>query len=131
MKGSNICSPSEGRAILSRNVIVKENSMVDPTAKSIVGPNIFSVEVQVEHYVTHDDSDETHEDNQHINYEAPQPSTPSEEAPSLARERPTRMNIGKSPNRYRFEDMMAYAVQVDKDVDVYEPSTHRGAVTCT
>ena len=43
MKGYIICSPSEGRVILSRNVVFDENSMVNPTAKYTVGLDMVSV----------------------------------------------------------------------------------------
>lgn len=84
--------------------------MVNPTMKSIVGTHIIvSVEVQVEQQVTPDQTDETHEENQHIKSEASNSSIPNEEAHSL-RELPMRTNFGKPPNMYGFEDIVASAL---------------------
>ena len=81
--------------------------------------------------VTHGESDEIQEDTQQVNSEASQFSIPNEEAHSLARQCPMKINFGKSPNRYGFEDMVAYALQVAEVVDVYEPPTYMEVVTCT
>ncbi|XP_074315610.1 putative mitochondrial protein AtMg00710 [Silene latifolia] len=49
VKGNRIWSPSEGRVILSRNVVFDENSMVNPTVKSIIlSDSCSSVDKQVE-----------------------------------------------------------------------------------
>ena len=56
VKGYRIWSPSEYRVIISRNVIFDENSMFNPTVKSVILSEIGSGEKQVEHQVTHDES---------------------------------------------------------------------------
>ena len=49
VKGYRIWSPSEHRVILSRNVVFDENSMFNPTVKSVIVSETGSVEKQVEH----------------------------------------------------------------------------------
>ena len=61
----------------------------------------------------------------------PDPSIASPVQTTLAYDRPKRSNFGKPPERYGYEDMVAYALQVAEEVDPYEPSTYRDAVTCT
>lgn len=57
VKGYRIWSPSKKRVILSRNVVFDENSMFNPTVKSIVVSENGSVEKQVEQQVTLDESE--------------------------------------------------------------------------
>ena len=47
---------------------------------------------------------------------------------SIAKDRPRRVDV-RPPERYRFEDMVGYALQVAEDVDTYEPSTYREAIS--
>ena len=90
VKGYRIWSPSENRVILSRNVVFDENSLFNPTVKSIVVSENSTVEKQVEQQVTHDEGDELphDEDPQHPLSETIQPesSTPSSFQPSMARD---------------------------------------------
>lgn len=67
VKGYRIWSPSEGRVIVSRNVVFDENCMFNPTMMSIKVSDSSSVDKQVEQQVTHDESD----DHQHIGSEEP------------------------------------------------------------
>ena len=48
VKGYRIWSPTVGRIIMSRNVVFDENSMFNPTVKSIVVADSDSVDKQVE-----------------------------------------------------------------------------------
>ncbi|GAA0166585.1 hypothetical protein LIER_21707 [Lithospermum erythrorhizon] len=50
---------------------------------------------------------------------------------SLALDRPRRANYGVPSTRYGYEDMVAYASQVEEEVDPHEPSTYREAVIGT
>ena len=68
VKGFRIWSPSEKRVILSRNVVFDENSMFNPTVKSIVVSGNCSVERQVEQQVAEDESASQQED-QHLHSE--------------------------------------------------------------
>ncbi|KAJ4721544.1 Retrovirus-related Pol polyprotein from transposon TNT 1-94 [Melia azedarach] len=65
VKGYRIWSPFEMRVILSRNVVFDENSMFNPTVKSIVVSENGSVEKQVEQQVTLDESEPQHKDQHH------------------------------------------------------------------
>ncbi|KAJ4719824.1 Retrovirus-related Pol polyprotein from transposon TNT 1-94 [Melia azedarach] len=134
VKGYRIWSPSEKRVILSRNVVFDENSIFNPTVKSIVVSENGSVEKQVEQQVTLDESESQHKD-QHPQSES-EPSgslLPVASQHSLALNRSKRANYGIPPKRYGFEDMVAYALQVAEEVDTNsnEPSTYKEAVTCT
>ncbi|KAJ4711603.1 Retrovirus-related Pol polyprotein from transposon TNT 1-94 [Melia azedarach] len=134
VKGYRIWSPSEKRVILSRNVVFDENSMFNPTVKSIVVSENGSVEKQVEQQVTLDESESQHKD-QHpqLESEPSGSSLPVASQHSLALNRSKRANYGIPPKRYGFEDMVAYALQVAEEVDTdsNEPSTYKEAVTCT
>ena len=127
VKGFRIWSPSERRVILSRNVVFDENSMFNPTVKSVVVSENCSVEKQVEQQATEDVSKSRQED-QHLHSESEQMTANQH---SLALERSRRPNFGKPPIRYGFEDMVAYALQVAEEVDPHEPSTYKEAVTST
>lgn len=85
--------------------------------------------------VTQDESDEPQQEEEvqqlHSEIVQPDPLIASPVQQSLARDRPKRLNFGKPPERYGYEDMVAYALQVAEEVDPYEPSTYREAVTCT
>ncbi|KAJ4711012.1 Retrovirus-related Pol polyprotein from transposon TNT 1-94 [Melia azedarach] len=134
VKGYRIWSPSEKSVILSRNVVFDENSMFNPTVKSIVVSENGSVEKQVEQQVTLDESEPQHKD-QHPQSES-EPSgslLPVASQHSLALNQSKRANYGIPPKRYGFEDMVAYALQVAKEVDTNsnEPSTYKEAVTYT
>ncbi|KAJ4705295.1 Retrovirus-related Pol polyprotein from transposon TNT 1-94 [Melia azedarach] len=112
IKGYRIWSPSEKRVILSRNVVFYENSMFNPTVKSIVVSENGSVEKQVEQQVTLDESEPQHKD-QHPQSES-EPSgslLPVASQHSSALNRSKRANYGIPPKRYGFEDMVAYALQ--------------------
>ncbi|XP_074306515.1 uncharacterized protein LOC141641765 [Silene latifolia] len=137
VKGYRIWSPSEGRIILSRNVVFDENSMVNPTVKSyMLSDSSSSVDKQVEQQDTLDESVPQEED-QPLQFESESvPSDSSLPVPnqqSLARERSIRPNFGKPPNRLGFEDMVGYALQVAEEVDpdLHEPSTFKEAATCS
>ncbi|KAJ4721450.1 Retrovirus-related Pol polyprotein from transposon TNT 1-94 [Melia azedarach] len=134
VKGYRIWSPSEKRVILSKNVVFDENSMFNPTVKSIVVSENGSVEKQVEQQVTLDESEPQHKD-QHpqLESEPSGSSLPVASQHSLALNRSKRANYGIPPKRYGFEDMVAYALQVAEEVDTNsnEPSTYKEAVTCT
>ncbi|KAJ4714183.1 Retrovirus-related Pol polyprotein from transposon TNT 1-94 [Melia azedarach] len=134
VKGYRIWSPSEKRVILSRNVVFDENSMFNPTVKSIVVSEHGSVEKQVEQQVTLDESEPQHKD-QHpqLESEPSGSSLPVASQHSLAINRSKRANYGIPPKRYGFEDMVVYALQVAEEVDTdsNEPSTYKEAVTCT
>ncbi|KAJ4717014.1 Retrovirus-related Pol polyprotein from transposon TNT 1-94 [Melia azedarach] len=112
VKGYRIWSPSEKRVILSRNVVFDENSMFNPTVKSIVVSENGSVEKQVEQQVTLDESEPQHKD-QHPQSESESSgsSLPVASQHSLALNRSKRANYGIPPKRYGFEDMVAYALQ--------------------
>ncbi|XP_074278171.1 uncharacterized protein LOC141601767 [Silene latifolia] len=117
VKGYRIWSPSEGRVILSRNVVFDENSMVNPTVKTyMLSDSSCSVDKQVEQQDTHDESVPQEED-QPLPSESESESIPSDSSlpvpnqQSLARERSIRPNFGKPPNRLGFEDMVGYALQ--------------------
>ena len=47
MKGFKIWSPSEYRVIISKNIVFDENSMFNPTVKSVIVSETGSVEKQV------------------------------------------------------------------------------------
>ncbi|KAJ4721737.1 Retrovirus-related Pol polyprotein from transposon TNT 1-94 [Melia azedarach] len=134
VKGYRIWSPSENRVILSRNVVFDENSMFNPTVKSIVVSENGSVEKQVEQQVTLDESEPQHKDQHPQSESEPSGSSlPVASQHSLALNRSKRANYGIPPKRYGFEDMVAYALQVAEEVDTNsnEPSTYKEAVTCT
>ncbi|KAJ4723126.1 Retrovirus-related Pol polyprotein from transposon TNT 1-94 [Melia azedarach] len=134
VKGYRIWSPSEKRVILSRNVVFDENSMFNPTVKSIVVLENGSVEKQVEQQVTLDESEPQHKDQHPQSKSEPSGSSlPVASQHSLALNRSKRANYGIPPKRYGFEDMVAYALQVAEEVDTNsnEPSTYKEAVTCT
>ncbi|KAJ4714843.1 Retrovirus-related Pol polyprotein from transposon TNT 1-94 [Melia azedarach] len=134
VKGYRIWSPSEKRVILSRNVVFDENSMFNPTVKSIVVSENGSVEKQVEQQVTLDESEPQHKDQHPQSESEPSGSSLSVASQhSLALNRSKRANYGIPPKRYGFEDMVAYALQVAEEVDTdsNEPSTYKEAVTCT
>ncbi|KAJ4716980.1 Retrovirus-related Pol polyprotein from transposon TNT 1-94 [Melia azedarach] len=134
LKGYRIWSLSEKRVILSRNVVFDENSMFNPTVKSIVVSKNGSVEKQVQQQVTLDESEPQYKD-QHpqLESEPSASSLPVASQHSLALNRSKRANYGIPPKRYGFEDMVAYALQVAEEVDTNsnEPSTYIKAVTCT
>lgn len=50
---------------------------------------------------------------------------------NIAFSRPKRSNFVVPPTRYDYEDMVAYALQVAKEVDPHEPSTYKEVVTGT
>ncbi|KAJ4718466.1 Retrovirus-related Pol polyprotein from transposon TNT 1-94 [Melia azedarach] len=134
VKGYKIWSPSEKRVILSRNVGFDENSMFNPTVKSIIVLENGSVEKQVEQQVTLDESEPQHEDQHPQSESEPSGSSlPVVSQHSLALNRSKRANYGILPKRYGFEDMVAYALQVAEkvDTDSNKPSTYKEAVTCT
>ncbi|KAJ4703438.1 Retrovirus-related Pol polyprotein from transposon TNT 1-94 [Melia azedarach] len=134
VKGYRIWSPSEKRVILSRNVVFDENSMFNPTVKSIVVSENGSVEKQVEQQVTLDESEPQYKDQHPQSESEPSGSSlPVASQHSLALNRSKRANYGIPPKRYGFEDMVAYALQVAEEVDTdsNEPSTYKEAVTCT
>ncbi|KAJ4724427.1 Retrovirus-related Pol polyprotein from transposon TNT 1-94 [Melia azedarach] len=134
VKGYRIWSPSEKKVILSRNVVFDENSMFNPTVKSIVVSENGSVEKQVEQQVTLDESEPQHKDQHPQSESEPSGSSlPVASQHSLALNRSKRANYGIPPKRYGFEDMVAYALQVAEEVDTNsnEPSTYKEAVTCT
>ncbi|KAJ4704466.1 Retrovirus-related Pol polyprotein from transposon TNT 1-94 [Melia azedarach] len=111
VKVYRIWSSSENRVILSRNVIFDENSMFNPTVKSIVVLENGSVEKQVEQQATLDESEPQHED-QHLQSksEPSGSSLPVASQHSLALDRSKRANYGIPPKRYGFEDIVAYAL---------------------
>ncbi|KAJ4729013.1 Retrovirus-related Pol polyprotein from transposon TNT 1-94 [Melia azedarach] len=134
VKGYRIWSPSEKRIILSINVVFDENSMFNPTVKSIVVSENGSVEKQVEQQVTLDESESQHKDQHPQSESEPSGSSlPVASQHSLALNRSKRANYGIPPKRYGFEDMVAYALQVAEEVDTdsNKPSTYKEAVTCT
>ena len=135
VKGYRIWSSPENRVILSRNVVFDENSMFNPIVKSVVVSENGSAKNQVELQVTQDESDESQQEEKveqlHSETVQPDPSITSPVQTTLAYDRPKRLNFGKPPKRYGYEDMVAYALQVAEEVDPYEPSTYRDAVTCT
>ncbi|KAJ4717199.1 Retrovirus-related Pol polyprotein from transposon TNT 1-94 [Melia azedarach] len=113
VKGYRIWSPSEKRVILSRNVVFDENSMFNPTVKSIVVSENGSVEKQVEQQVTLDESEPQHKDQHPQSESEPSGSSlPVASQHSLALNRSKRANYGIPPKRYGFEDMVAYALQM-------------------
>ena len=102
VKGYKIWSPSsENRVIISRNVIFDENSMFNPTVKSVIVSEIGSVEKQVEHQVTHDENEPQQEEAQH-SFAETEP-TPLANQHSLALSRSRRANFEKPPMKYGFE----------------------------
>ncbi|KAJ4720887.1 Retrovirus-related Pol polyprotein from transposon TNT 1-94 [Melia azedarach] len=130
VKGYRIWSPSEKRVVLSRNVVFDENSMFNPTVKSIVVSENGSVEKQVEQQVTLDESEPQHKDQHPQSESEPSSSSlPVASQHSLALNRSKRANYGIPPKRYGFEDMVAYALQVAEEVDTdsNEPSTYKEA----
>ena len=67
VKGYRTWSPYESRVILSRNVIFDENSMLNPTVKSVVVQATSDVDKRVELQVTQNESESQHQggDDQH------------------------------------------------------------------
>ena len=47
---------------------------------------------------------------------------------SIAKDRQRRLDV-RPPERYRFEDMVGYALQVAEEVDTYESSTYREVIS--
>ena len=135
VKGYRIWSSPENKVILSRNVVFDENSMFNPIVKSVVVSENGSAKNQMKLQVTQDESDESQQEEKieqlHSETVQPDPLIASPVQKTLAYDRPKRSNFGKPPKRYGYEDMVAYALQVAEEVDPYEPSTYRDAVTCT
>ena len=102
--------------------------MFNPTVKSVIVSKTGSVEKQVEHQVTHDESEPQQEEVQHSS--AKTEPTPLTNPHSLALGRSRRANFGKPPTKYGFEDMVTYALQVAEKVGPHEPYTYKEAVTC-
>ncbi|CAO2834975.1 unnamed protein product [Amaranthus hypochondriacus] len=90
---------------------------------------------KVELHVTQDESDESQQEEKvqqlHSETIQPDPSIVSPVQTTLAYDRPKRSNFGKPTERYGYENVVAYAIQVAEEMDLYEPSTYRDAVTCT
>ncbi|KAJ4728619.1 Retrovirus-related Pol polyprotein from transposon TNT 1-94 [Melia azedarach] len=127
VKGYRIWSPFENR-------VIDENSMFNPTVKSIVVSENGSVEKQVEQQVTLYENEPQHEDQHPQSESEPSGSSlPVASQHSLALNRSKRANYGIPPKRHGFEDMVAYALQVAEEVDPdsNEPSTYKEADTCT
>ncbi|KAJ4703754.1 Retrovirus-related Pol polyprotein from transposon TNT 1-94 [Melia azedarach] len=130
VKGYRIWSPSEKRVILSRNVVFDENSMFNPTVKSIVVSENGSVEKQVEQQVTLDESEPQYKDQHPQSESEPSGSSlPVASQHSLALNRSKRANYGIPPKRYGFEDMVAYALQ-NQTWELTKRPRDRKIVTC-
>ena len=138
VKRYRIWSSSEGRIILSRNVVFDENSMLNSTVKSIATEDLDGVDEQVELQVTHDVSESQLQggEDQHTTAEAADTSSsdvhPQARQRSITIDRARRTNV-KPPLRYGFEDMMAYALQVANEVEdepsADEPPTYKEAIS--
>ncbi|KAL1197961.1 Retrovirus-related Pol polyprotein from transposon TNT 1-94 [Cardamine amara subsp. amara] len=138
VKGYMIWSPSENRVILSRNVVFDESHMLGCFTRFIIEAENCCFDKQVELQEDHQGGDQQeHNQSQELQaadglIETQQPDvTPSETRPrSIAQDRVRRVGI-RPPQRYGYEDMAGYALQVAEEVDTYEPSTYREAISGT
>ena len=64
-----------------------------------------------------------------VQLESTETQPPDATKRSIAKDRPRRVDV-TPPERYRFDDMVGYALQVAEEVDTYEPSTYMEAVSC-
>ena len=97
--------------------------------KSVIVSETGSIEKQLEHQVTHDESEPQQGESQHPCTETEATLLANQHSLALGRSR--RANFGQPPTRYGFEDMVAYALQVAEEVDSHKPSTYKEAVTCS
>ncbi|CAL1356411.1 unnamed protein product [Linum trigynum] len=132
VKGFRVWSPSEHRVILSRNVIFDEKSMFNPMLKITVVEGSRNVDKQVELQTLnesefeHQGGEDQHED---VSTEPETSKSSAGAQQSIASGRPKRATAGVPPERYGFEDMVAYSFQVAEEVDAGEPQSYREAVS--
>ncbi|GJW21741.1 retrovirus-related pol polyprotein from transposon TNT 1-94 [Tanacetum coccineum] len=130
VKGYRIWSPSERIVILSRDVTCDEDYLfrmkqdpIESNLKDGVSKKVEDVPKQVEHVVPGDmDHDVTSPDD-HTNF----PHLDYEQDRTIVHDRPHRNE--KCPSRFGFEDYVAYALQVVKEVKSIELTTYREAIT--
>ncbi|KAG6425368.1 hypothetical protein SASPL_115798 [Salvia splendens] len=112
VKGYRIWSPSENKVIHSRNVVFDENSMLNSVVKFVGAEESGSIDKQVELQVTHNESESQLQggEDQHTTAETTGSDIHSEARQrSIAIDRARRTGV-KPPQKYGFEDMLAYAL---------------------
>ncbi|GJU08707.1 hypothetical protein Tco_1125137 [Tanacetum coccineum] len=87
------------------------------------GDGVEDAPKQVEHVVPGDADHDDTSPNDHTN----SPHLEHEQDRSIALDRPCRN--AKAPSRFGFEDYVAYALQVAKEVESLEPATYQEAIT--
>ncbi|CAL1406991.1 unnamed protein product [Linum trigynum] len=129
VKGFRVWSPSEHRVILSRNVIFDEKSMFNPMLKVTVVEGSRNVAKQVELQTLNESEHQGGEDQHEGVSTKPETSKYSAGAQqSIASGRPKRATARVPPERYGFEDMMAYSFQVAEEVDAGEPQSYKEGI---
>ncbi|XP_056860022.1 uncharacterized protein LOC130508500 [Raphanus sativus] len=78
----------------------------------------INLQEEIERSLIDEEQKSSYSGNQHV----------GSEKRSIAKDRPRRVEV-RPPARYRFEDMVGYALQVAEEVDTYEPSTYREAIS--
>ena len=134
VKGYRVWSPSENRVILSRNVVFDEASMVRSSwssSEAEKGSTDKQVELRDDHDVinVHEHTENQEERVEEVQLESTETQPPDATKRSIAKDPPRRVDV-RPPERYRFDDMVGYALQVAEEVDTYEPSTYMEAVSC-
>ncbi|KAL1200650.1 Retrovirus-related Pol polyprotein from transposon TNT 1-94 [Cardamine amara subsp. amara] len=134
VKGYRIWSPLENRVILSRNVVFDESSMLGCFTRSITEAENCSFDKQwsCTRIIKEPISENTIESELQaadglIKTQQPDVTPPETRPRSIAQDR---VGIGP-PQRYGYEDMAGYALHVAEEVDTYEPSTYREAISRT
>ncbi|GJU69290.1 retrovirus-related pol polyprotein from transposon TNT 1-94 [Tanacetum coccineum] len=130
VKGYRIWSPLERRVILTRDVTFDEDYLFhmkqDPTELELeegASEKVEHVAKQVE-YVEHEVPEDTDHD---VTLLDPPAHLEHEQYRSIALDRPRR--DAKAPSRLGFQNYVAYALQVAKEVESLEPATYREAIT--
>ena len=120
--------------VLSRNGVFDEASMVRSSGSSSEAEKCSTdkqVELQDDHEVidvqAHTENQEERVEDVQLESTKIQPLDATKR--SIAKDRPRRVDV-RPPERYRFDDMVGYALQVAEEVDTYEPSTYMEAVSC-
>jgi len=126
---------SDNKIILSRSVVFDESSMLKQKEKpnDTVTGDVVSEEVEVQ--ITPGEVqapmsvDNYHpmpaiEEQHPVQFQA----LPEEADRTIAQDRPRRVGV-RPPARYRFDDLVGYALQVAEEVDDNEPSTYNAAVS--
>lgn len=131
VKRYTVWSPSENRMVLSRNGVFDEASMVRSSGSSSEaekGSTDKQVELQDDHEVidvqAHTENQEERVEDVQLESTKVQPLDVTER--SIVKDRPRRIDV-RPPERYHFDDMVGYALQVAEEVDV--SSTYMKAVS--